>query len=956
MVNDEPKVNLKVRLDNIFQYVNDKVTSWSQTPSNDKYPSEKLVKDSLDEKISKSNISGLIKNDGTVDTNIYISASDECGTFTELQTIINNASSGDTIILNKDYKNSGNEDYIIIKKTIKIVGNGHIIDGENSNKRIFSISNAPQQTISVTVEDLYFINAEQDGAIVHNSGELIINHCYFINNQSNTTGGAVYTSRNIKTYINDSIFINNKAYPDNWKTYGGAIYKSANGTGTIRNCTFINNSSLGGTYSYDGEVENYDGDGGAIWLDENNNVNIIDCTFINNNATNGGAIFSIDSDFKVYNCTFENSTLYNVINTEYITEHQDISGKENISNKTNDITSSSTNTQYPSAKSVYDLVSALSGSGISDFYIDTETDEIVIEANGSGGGGGGGSVDIVTEWEERLSDNKVPSEKLTKLSIDGKSDLNHTHTTNDLTDGSSLLKKTILIDTNNDIDLNNYIQIGSYMYIPPLDTSNINVYNLPSDVTKNDAFVIINYGNSNRGFQILITMINNDIYVRGQNWKKVGDVKINYITLSSSKQKLNENESFKVFANVKDDNGNVISNKTLNLVYQYSSYSNNDMGTTGWVKDVGFYVDDIIFKKDWSCSFKVNSTPNHTGLQLYTSSEERILFSTLGATSTSEITVTCNNNTITINVDGTDYSTTYTQNENGTKVGFFTHEDYSVNIKNFISSGVLSKDCGSQTTDSNGNCVWDFNDGLSKGIYSFYVNNINIDVFVGIAMLDDIPSLTNYVQKSSTQGLIKNDGTIDTSSYSTFDGNYNSLTNKPTIPTDVSDLTDTQNTQFTPKNHTHTKSNITDFPTIPSKVSDLNNDSGFITSSSLPTKTSDLQNDGDGTNVFVKNNDSRLTDSRNPNSHTHGNLSNDGKIGTTANKPIITGNNGVLSVGSFGTTANTFAEGNHTHSDYASSSHNHSYNDINNVEVVNVTVTYTDNTTETIKLLKYNGS
>lgn len=68
---DEPKITLKVKLDNIFQMISNKVTSWSQTPSNDKYPSEKLVKDSLDEKISKSNISGLIKNDGTVDTTSY---------------------------------------------------------------------------------------------------------------------------------------------------------------------------------------------------------------------------------------------------------------------------------------------------------------------------------------------------------------------------------------------------------------------------------------------------------------------------------------------------------------------------------------------------------------------------------------------------------------------------------------------------------------------------------------------------------------------------------------------------------------------------------------------------------------------------------------------------------------------------------------------------------------------
>lgn len=35
----------------------------------------------------------------------------------------------------------------------------------------------------------------------------------------------------------------------------------------------------------------------------------------------------------------------------------------------------------------------------------------------------------------------------------------------------------------------------------------------------------------------------------------------------------------------------------------------------------------------------------------------------------------------------------------------------------------------------------------------------------------------------------------------------------------------------------------------------------------IPTKTSQLTNDGDGTNVFVKNNDSRLTDSRTPTSH-----------------------------------------------------------------------------------------
>ena len=120
---------------------------------------------------------------------------------------------------------------------------------------------------------------------------------------------------------------------------------------------------------------------------------------------------------------------------------------------------------------------------------------------------------------------------------------------------------------------------------------------------------------------------------------------------------------------------------------------------------------------------------------------------------------------------------------------------------------------------------------------------------------------------------------------------------------------------------------------------------------SIPTKTSDLTNDGDGTNVFVKNNDSRLTDARTPTSHTHGNLTNDGKVGSTANYfvytttggaitskqkignittsgaigstsglPVITTTSGVLTTGSFGTSSGTFAEGNHTHSGYISTS------------------------------------
>lgn len=44
--------------------------------------------------------------------------------------------------------------------------------------------------------------------------------------------------------------------------------------------------------------------------------------------------------------------------------------------------------------------------------------------------------------------------------------------------------------------------------------------------------------------------------------------------------------------------------------------------------------------------------------------------------------------------------------------------------------------------------------------------------------------------------------------------------------------------------------------------------------------------------------------------HVHGNITNDGKVGTTANKPLITGTGGAVQAGSFGNAANTFCEGN----------------------------------------------
>lgn len=81
--------------------------------------------------------------------------------------------------------------------------------------------------------------------------------------------------------------------------------------------------------------------------------------------------------------------------------------------------------------------------------------------------------------------------------------------------------------------------------------------------------------------------------------------------------------------------------------------------------------------------------------------------------------------------------------------------------------------------------------------------------------------------------------------------------------------------------------------------------SGSLAIARIPTGTT--------SSTVCLGNDSRLSDSRTPTAHTHGNLTNAGAIGTTSGVPIITGTSGVLQAGSFGTTAGTFAAGNHTH-------------------------------------------
>ena len=295
--------------------------------ANDTYiPTTKAVKEYVDDKF---NI-------------IELQVGEDYGTFAELQTIINNAQAGDTIILDKDYKNDGSSIVegigIEIHKDLTIIGNGHILDG-NHLSSIFSTDYT-----TLTFENITLMNG--NGLI------------------DEANGGAIYGDN--LNFINCN-FINNNVDDGD----GGAIFCFSNNM-TVTNSTFINN--------------NANGDGGAISLGVYNNslFNMSNCVFIDNAATNnGGGIFAdirstSGENLKIYNCTFENSTLYNTTNVDYLTGSEVVSSwEQTLSDE-----------KVPSEKLVKEYIDNLPGN------------------------------EVVTSWEQTLSNKKVPSERLVKEYVD----------------------------------------------------------------------------------------------------------------------------------------------------------------------------------------------------------------------------------------------------------------------------------------------------------------------------------------------------------------------------------------------------------------------------------------------------------------------------------------------------------------------------------------------------------
>ncbi len=254
------------------------------------------------------------------------------GTFRNIQTVVNNAQPGDTIILNDYFYAQDAEDGVEINKNVTITTiDGATLDGKKISK-IFALY---PKSDGCTIKNLKFVDGVlfRGGAIYIKANGTTIDNCEFSGNHATTAGGAIGAFYN-ETFSHNVVvkncrFINNDAeeaagalgiYGNNSKVinctfisnsahnnrkiscYGGAIQlgmDKPNWVGYVLNSTFENNSA----YSKDGKHTH----GGAGCIRDG--IVYEGCTFVNNSADEGGAL-TYHSSGIIRNCDFINNTAF----------------------------------------------------------------------------------------------------------------------------------------------------------------------------------------------------------------------------------------------------------------------------------------------------------------------------------------------------------------------------------------------------------------------------------------------------------------------------------------------------------------------------------------------------------------------------------------------------------------------------------------------------------------------
>lgn len=275
------------------------------------------------------------------------------GSFEDIQNIIDDAESGDTIILNGKFVAKDETSTISINKKLNITStSGAILDGDNLT-RIFSLKNESQYS---SISNLIFVNGKYTigSAVYVTSKHVLVDNCTFKNNHGTYNGGGAFATP-LDTQASEDLTIKNCIFTGNWaptnsgalacfsinfkiintlfennyatnnegrKGYAGALEAGMKGSyGLIYNCTFRNNFAKSDNTtepSYGGAallregsvfencifINNTAHKGGAITVISNGTIK--NSTFIENSAENGGAIYA-DQPFTITKSIFKSN-------------------------------------------------------------------------------------------------------------------------------------------------------------------------------------------------------------------------------------------------------------------------------------------------------------------------------------------------------------------------------------------------------------------------------------------------------------------------------------------------------------------------------------------------------------------------------------------------------------------------------------------------------------------------
>lgn len=278
----------------------------------------------------------------TANTEDELIATDN-GTFTALQSKINNAAEGSTITLENDYAYDDGFDTkgIGISKQITIDGNGYTIDGKEVS-RIFYITQRFVVLKNINFKNAYATDSD-GGAIYLDYGNLELENCSFYNCEARYNGGAIFSEYGGNDLKNCNF---NKCRADG---DGGAIKGESS---TYTSCTFKNCHA----YSYGGAIESYSSTstltkcsfdncnanmyGGAVRF-----CNAIECSFTNNYAGYGGGAMCYG---EAYKCTFSGNSNPETYDTEiYSYSPLDSTNTNSSSSSSNSTTTSKTTKTTP---------------------------------------------------------------------------------------------------------------------------------------------------------------------------------------------------------------------------------------------------------------------------------------------------------------------------------------------------------------------------------------------------------------------------------------------------------------------------------------------------------------------------------------------------------------------------------------------------------------------------------